>query len=164
MLLLSIYKERGSKMGHLLKILLTTILFIISSQGFAAVDIVECEDVEGNRSFQKVCPPGSSQIGKKKIATGTGAKEESKGANIEAILYSIPDCEACDEIREFLGNRNISITEKDVNDNIELQTELTELTGALKVPTTVIGEEVLTGYSRSKFLNVLKAAGYEEDS
>jgi glutaredoxin len=128
----------------------------------AAVKIVECEDEKGNRSFQKICPPNSTMIGEKKLSTGAGSADTSN-VNINAILYSIPDCEACDEIKEFLGSRNIPITEKNVNDNIELQNELTELTGALKVPTTVIGEEVLTGYSRSKFLSILEAAGYKDE-
>lgn len=129
----------------------------------AAVNIVECEDEQRNRSFQKVCPPGSTMISEKKILTGARPEKDKRISNIHATLYTIPDCEACDEIREFLGTRNIPITEKNVNDNLELQTELTELTGALKVPTTIIGEEVLTGYSRSKFLSVLEAAGYKDE-
>jgi len=151
-------------MGHILKILFATLVFI-SSQGFAAVNVVECEDELGNRSFQKACPPGHTQIGEKKLSTGATQDSNNSNANIQATLYMIPDCEACDEIREFLGTRNIPITEKNVNDSIELQTELTDLTGALKVPTTVIGEEVITGYSRSKFLSTLEAAGFrDEDS
>lgn len=135
----------------------------ISINSFAAVKVVECEDELGNRSFQKVCPPESTQVGEKKLTTGADSESKSGNAsNIQATLYVIPDCEACDEIREFLGSRNISITEKNVNDNLELQKELTALSGSLKVPTTVIGEEILTGYSRSKFLSVLEAAGYKD--
>lgn len=150
-------------MKQLLKFLFAALFITSSLQGFAAVNIVECEDEVGNRSFQKVCPPGSTMIGEKTLHTGSGSDGKSQNVNIQATLYMIPDCEACDEIREFLGTRNISITEKNVNDSIELQTELTELTGALKVPTTVIGEEVMTGYSRSKFLSVLEAAGYKDE-
>ena len=140
-------------------------IVLFSTNLIAAVNIVECEDPQGNRSFQKNCPPGSTQLGEKKIKTGSDSSEKkSSNINIQATLYLIPDCEACEEIKEFLGNRNISITEKNVNDNIELQNELTELTGALKVPTTIIGDEVLTGYSRSKFISALEAAGFKEDS
>jgi len=142
--------------------LISTLFALSTLNSFAAVKVVECEDEEGNRSFQKVCPPGATMIGEKKINTGTSADTTSKQTNIQAILYLIPDCEACDEIREFLGSRNIPIIEKNVNESIELQTELTDLTGELKVPVTVIGEEVLTGYSRSKFLSTLEAAGYKD--
>ncbi len=146
-----------------------TITLLVSSLVFlnvhSAVNIVECEDEEGNRSFQKVCPPGFTKVGEKKLATGTSSKEtKSDNVSIHATLYMIPDCEACDEIREFLGARNIPITEKNANDDIEIQNELTELSGALKVPTTVIGADVITGYSRSKFLSALEAAGYKDDS
>ena len=148
---------------------LSSCLFILlipffSVTSFAAVKVVECEDKSGNRTFQKVCPPDSMQVGEKKLTTGAESNNKDSNANnIQAILYLIPDCEACDEIKEFLGSRNISITEKNVNDNLELQKELTALSGSLKVPTTVIGEEILTGYSRSKFLSVLEAAGYKKE-
>ncbi|GJM17708.1 MAG: hypothetical protein DHS20C13_30350 [Thermodesulfobacteriota bacterium] len=150
-------------MKHLLKILFATLFITFGLQGFAAVNVVECEDETGNHSFQKVCPPGSMKIGEKKLKTGASAEKKSSNTNIQVTLYSIPDCEACDEIREFLGTRNISITEKNANEDIDIQKELTELTGSLKVPTTIIGEEVLTGYNRSKFLSVLEAAGYSDE-
>lgn len=164
MSLLSIIEKEGYKMKHLLKTLITTLILVNSSQGFTAVNIVECEDKQGNRSFQKVCPPESSQIGEKRLRTGVSTDKESTNvSSIRVILYTIPDCAACDEIKEFFATRNIPITEKSVNDNLELQKELTELTGGLKVPTTIIGDEVLTGYSRSKFLGILKAADYKKE-
>lgn len=150
-------------MGKLTSYLFVLFASLYSIHAFAAVKIVECEDEAGNRSFQTTCPPGHTQLSEKKIKTGSDTdKAKSKASNINATLYVIPDCEACDEIKEFLDNRNISYTEKNVNEDIELQKELTDLTGSLKVPTTVIGDEVLTGYSRSKFMDLLKKAGYEE--
>ena len=151
-------------MKRLIVLFLAILLTPFSFNVISAVSIVECEDAQGNRSFQKTCPPGSTQLSTKKINTGSSnsAKKEANNVNVKATLYLIPDCEACEEIKEFLGSRNISIAEKNVNENIELQTELTDLTGSLKVPTTVIGDEVLTGYSRSKFIAALEAAGYKE--
>lgn len=144
--------------------LMVTLLFPL--QAMAAVKIVECQDDDGNRTFQKTCPPGTTEVGAKQFSTGSGSAGAGAGqsVNIQATLYVIPDCEACEEVKEFLGSRNIPVTEKNVSDDIQLQNELTELTGALQVPTTVIGEEILTGYSRSNFLQALKKAGYEEDS
>lgn len=150
-------------MGKLISYLFVFFASIYSINSFAAVKIVECEDEAGNRSYQKSCPPGFTQLSEKKIKTGNNNdKSKSSPSNISATLYVIPDCEACDEIKEFLTNRNISYIEKNVNEDIELQKELTDLTGSLKVPTTVVGDEVLTGYSRSKFMDLLKQAGYEE--
>jgi len=147
-------------MKRLINILFTATIIIFSLQGFAAVNIVECEDKEGNRSFQKTCPPGSTMVGKKKISTGGGLDSSSKSGNIQVILYLVPDCDVCDEVKEFLNVRNISITEKNVKDDIELQNELNELVGALKVPTTVIGDEIVSGYNRNSFKSALEAAGY----
>jgi glutaredoxin len=137
----------------------------------AAVKVVECEDEQGNRSFQSACPPGSILVDEKKIPTGDipppplvrkSETDESGGANINATLYYIPECGPCDEVREFFQLRQVSITEKNVNENIEVQNELKELRGSLKVPATVIGEKVITGYNRSELIAALEAAGYKE--
>lgn len=151
-------------MKHITALLIAIFLSSFSFNVISAVSIVECKDADGNHSFHKVCPPGSSQIGERSIKLRTNSDNKTSNKNIQATLYLIPECEACDEIKEFLGSRNITITEKNVNENINLQTELTDLTGSLKVPTTVIGSEVLIGYNRSKFINALKEVGYNEDS
>ncbi|MEM7027871.1 MAG: glutaredoxin family protein [Pseudomonadota bacterium] len=153
-----------SKLPIYLFILFASVIF--SANSSAAVSVVECEDDAGNRSFQKTCPPGQTQIGEKKISTGTNSKENdnNNAADIKVTLYVIPDCDTCEEVREFLNTRNISITEKNVNEDLEMQKELSAITGSLQVPTAIIGDEIITGYSRSKFLEVLEAAGYKEDS
>lgn len=139
---------------------LSLTLFTLSSV-HAAVNIVECEDEDGNRSFQKVCPAGSSIVSEKKINI-RGGSAPSKSSDIQAIIYVVPDCDTCSEVKEFLSNRNISITEKNVKEDIKLQKELTDLAGSLKVPTTVIGDETLSGYVRKDFINALKTVGYKE--
>ena len=54
--------------------LIKTITLLVASLIFlnvnAAVNIVECEDKKGKRSFQKTCPPGLTKVGEKKIKTG----------------------------------------------------------------------------------------------
>ena len=139
---------------------------LFSANGYAAVKIVECEDENGNRSFQKTCPPGFTEVGSKKFSTGSGSAGDGaqSSSDIQVTMYMIPDCESCDVVREFLQTRNISVTEKDVSEDIELQKELSDLAGSLQVPTTVIGEEKLTGFSRSNFISALKKAGYQEES
>lgn len=138
--------------------------FSFCSYLFGAVTVVECEDEQGNRSFEKTCAPGSTQVGKKQFNTGAVSSEKKLAMNIQAKLYMIPDCESCDDVKEFLNARNIPITEIDVSDDIELQNELKNIAGALKVPTTLIGDEILTGYNRSSLLEALVAAGYEENN
>lgn len=142
--------------------LLTLSLATISA--IAAVNVVECEDVNGNRAFYKICPPDTKMIGEKKLSTGLNDEEKSS-IDINATIYIIPDCDTCEEVMEFLQGRHISITKKIIDKNLELQTELTKLTGGLKVPTTVIGDSVVIGYNRAELKAALKENGYtKEDS
>ncbi|OGT74971.1 MAG: hypothetical protein A2W76_00385 [Gammaproteobacteria bacterium RIFCSPLOWO2_12_47_11] len=136
-----------------------SLFFLLFSTHVFAVSIYECEDSEGNRTFQERCPPGSSPIQEKKFRTGK--KDTNKPAvDINAILYSVPECDACQEIREFLTFRGISYTDKNVSDDIELQNELKEVAGELKVPVLVVGEKTIKGYNRTDILKALETAGY----
>jgi glutaredoxin len=153
-------------MRHFLQINILLIVGLFSLNTTAAVKVVECEDEQGNRSFQKVCPPGSTMVSEKKLATGKGEATKaisSSSSNIQATLYFVPDCEACDEVKSYLKNRNISITEKNASEDVSIQKELTELTGTLKVPVVVIGEKTITGYNRSELKATLENAGYKEE-
>jgi len=144
-------------MKHCLKILFATILISFSLQGFSAVKIVECEDEQGGKSFRTACPPGSTQVGSKKISTGSSGRDNDY-SNINATLYFIPDCDTCDEVREFLNANGVSFDEKNANETVEIQEELTKISGGLSIPTTVIGAEVIVGYIRSEFEAALAKA------
>ena len=139
---------------------------IFSLQAMAAVKIVQCEDAQGNRTFQLACPPGTTQVNSMSVASGTGtpADQDKQAANITATLYYIPDCDACDGVREYLRDRNIPITEKNVMGNVDLQKEMKEVSGKQSVPVVVIGKKVLIGYNRTDLKNALAAAGYVEKS
>jgi glutaredoxin len=139
------------------------IAWLFSLDLMAAVTVVQCEDEQGNKSFQSACSPGSKQVDAKRLATGAASPSGDPGAAaISATLYYSPNCESCEVVREYLRNRNIQITEKNVYDNLELQKELTDLTGKQTVPVTVIGDKVMTGYSRAELSAALAAAGYQE--
>jgi len=144
-------------MKHCLKILFATILISFSLQGYSAVKVVECEDERGGKSFQKTCPPGSTQVGSKKFSTGSSGSDNDY-SNIKATLYFIPNCDTCDEVREFLNANGVSFDEKNANETVEIQEELTKISGGLSIPTTVIGAEVIIGYIRSEFEAALDKA------
>lgn len=147
--------------------LLITLFFLTTAlSSNAAVKVVECEDENGNRSFETTCPPGTTTIGEKKISTGTGdnKSETTNKTNIQATLYQVSGCDACEQAKEFLSNKGVSVIEKEVSTDVSLQKELTDLSGALKVPTTIIGDSILTGYNRSEFLNAIEKMGYVDDT
>lgn len=126
----------------------------------AAVKIVECEDKEGNRSFQKTCPPGSNLINEKKIRSVGESKAEQYTSTFKlkksATLYVIPECDTCDEVREFLTDNEVLITEIDVSSDYEVQTKFEAIAGSLRVPVTVIDEKMIHGYKRSEFKAALE--------
>ena len=144
-------------MKHCLKILFATILICFSLQGYSAVKVVECEDEQGGKTFQKACPPGTTQVGSKKISTGSSGSDNDY-SHIKATLYFIPNCDTCDEVREFLNANGVSFDEKNANETVEIQEELTKISGGLSIPTTVIGAEVIVGYIRSEFEAALAKA------
>ena len=131
----------------------------------AAVKIVQCEDEQGNKTFQKVCPPGTKQVDEMRVSTGGAGSADTGnqgGGNITATLYYVPDCDSCDGVREYLHDRNIPITEKNVFDDVDLQKEMKDVSGKQSVPVVVIGDKVLIGYNRTELKQALAAAGYEE--
>jgi glutaredoxin len=137
-----------------------SLLFCFFSAQVFAVSIYECEDEDGNRFFQERCPPGTTPVQEKKLLPDK--KESTASLDINATLYSVPECDACQEIREFLTFRGISFTDKNVSDNLELQNELKDVAGELKVPVLVVGDTIVKGYNRTEILNALKGAGYVE--
>ncbi|MBF8270533.1 MAG: glutaredoxin [Gammaproteobacteria bacterium] len=148
-----------------LRIYAFLLAWIYSLNVMAAVNIVECEDEQGNKTFQSACPPGTKQVNEKRVATGTATPTtagQGSGTNLSATLYYSPNCESCEVVKEYLRNRNIQINEKNVYDNLDLQKELTDLTGKQTVPVTVIGDKVLIGYSRADLSAALATIGYTE--
>ena len=133
---------------------------------FSAVDIVICEDAEGNQTFQKTCPPGTSLVGEKKISIGKGSSGTVDLSKLSVLLYTIPNCDTCENVAIYLRSRDIPFTEIDVSKDLKKQQELTKLSGKLSVPVTVIGsnregtvlydaEEVISGYDREKIGAIL---------
>ena len=137
-------------------------LLWLGAQCASAVTIVECVDSRGERSFQAACPPGTTQVDQRQIRTGedTAPAANAEAPVITATLYVVPNCDPCEDVRDFLQSRNVSVTVKDASTEQAVQEELKKVNGTLKVPVTVIGGKVLAGYSRSGLLEALEAEGY----
>ena len=152
-------------------IVLFAVAFLFFSRPLLAVSIVECEDQEGNRSFQKSCPPGYTELNRKRFyvkgAPGdraTGEPATALGAGQSATLYMIPACDTCEEAREFLEANGVSVTEIDVSSDSAVQAEFAALAGELKVPVTVIDGRLIRGYSRAEFRAALEAGASGPDA
>ncbi|MGB1884883.1 MAG: glutaredoxin family protein [Gammaproteobacteria bacterium] len=148
-------------MPILLRMLILT-YGLVAAAGSQAVTVVECVDADGNASFMDKCPPGWAKKSEKLIRRG-GPREPSLSEIAAAnpiIFYTVPDCDACDLVRNAMTGRNIPFRERDVQDNAEMQQELQEVSGGLTVPALKIGDRVLSGYSRDAIDDALADAGY----
>ncbi len=141
-------------------LILFTFLLVINPA--FAINIFECEDANGNITFQDRCPPGATPVNQRTYATDATDATES-GPVSPLMLYAVPDCDTCDQLKEFLQVRNLSYTEIDVYSDIELQTELKEIAGELQVPTLIIGDKILTGYNRTQLRQILTESGHISD-
>ena len=123
-----------------------------------ATKIHQCEDQFGNRTFEKHCPPGTVSVSSKEYsARGPQLNKELPAL----VLYAIPECEVCDQLRDHLSGNNLRVTEKNIKDNGELQQELKSKTGGeIRVPVLLIGDKVVAGYNRESLSTALKEAGY----
>jgi len=130
-----------------------------------AVTIVQCEDADGNRTYQESCPPGTEVVETKNVYTGpkeSAPDLEALQEDKPVVFYSVATCDACDLVRSYLNTRGIPFSEKAVGDDAELQEELIAKTGELSVPVVTIGEEVVEGYNKPVLKDKLDAAGYPD--
>jgi len=134
---------------------------LFSANAFA-VKVYECEDELGNRSFEQQCPPGTTSVKEKNYSTRASSAASGQSKLVPLVLYFVPDCDVCDEVKEFLTVRNISFTGKNIKDNGALQQELKGKTaGNLRVPVLLIGDKAIAGYNRDSLASALTDAGYE---
>ena len=140
------------------RIFMTLVFFSIFHVQYSfAVNVVQCEDQEGNRSFRAYCPPDMTLVGEKNLQTKTHPTP-----TVTPVVYLAPKCPACEAVRKFFQEREISTEEKNIDGNLELQNELKELVGDLKIPTIVVGDRVLTDYKKADLMNAMMAIGYSE--
>ena len=73
------------------QIKLTALLFVffLIPINVSAVEINECEDEEGNRSFQKKCPVGTTSVNKKKLfIKGNQSNLSPKRASTYSFIFA----------------------------------------------------------------------------
>ena len=145
------------------QIKLTALLFVffLIPINVSAVEINECEDEEGNRSFQKKCPPGSTSVNKTNYATRGSDPTSAQSKPVSVVLYLKLDCRTCDQVKEFLTVNNIPMTEKNVTDNDEIREELVITTGInAGVPVLIVGDQLIRGFDNIRMASLLRDAGY----
>jgi len=137
------------------------LLLLLSWAGTsAAVTVVICEDNRGERTFQTTCPPGTTELNKKEYGTAAPTPAATDTVKPALILYRVPACETCDQVKEFLTLRNLQFIETDVSMDIGLQEKVKQLVGELQVPVLTVGDKVIKGYSRAAMAQALTESGH----
>ncbi len=136
-------------------------LLIISaaSVASAAQKMYKWVDEQGNVTYQDRPPPTGVQV-LEEYQEPNAATEEEK-ATVAVTLYSVPICDACDLVRSILQKNGIPFTEKNAEQNAEVQKEIKDRAGQLGVPTLFIGERTLIGYNSVALRDELTAAGFK---
>jgi glutaredoxin len=145
---------------NMIKSIILIFGFCVVSSSSWAVKVYECEDEQGNRTFQSQCPPGSTPVNEKNYSTGGGSSGDEDEVT-ELVLYRVSNCHLCDQIKEFVSEKNLSLTEKDVESDFDLQQELkSKNNGQLRVPVLLVGEKAITGFNPEELTAALAGAGY----
>ena len=72
----------------------------------------------------------------------------------QVIVYTQPNCYYCKKLKEFLGQKGISYSEKDVAQDLQAYEELAA-TGHMSTPLTKIDGEIVVGFDRKKLETLL---------
>jgi glutaredoxin len=133
-----------------------------------AVTLYKWVDDQGNISYQDTPPPTGRKYEEKSFSD-QGARTGSTNAEVAlsravqespVVLYTANNCDSCDLASKILESNNIPYDTVGVDTDSAAQQELIELIGSIRVPTLIIGDEVLNGSNRTMIENALTRNGY----
>lgn len=84
-------------------------------------------------------------LGQEERASRRAAAEISQRNNHQLVVYTMEGCQACGIAKRHMQDRGIPYVEKDIDRDPSAFTELSRL-GEVRVPTFVVGDEVLVGF------------------
>ncbi len=150
----------NNPLAYTLALLISVLLtFTVSAR-----TVVECRDPDGTLSYRDHCPPNEAKTGEKRLRNAPQAAELPTAEIAKknpVTLYTVPNCDACDLVRLQLQTRAIPFTEKDVSTAADTQQELQAASGAVTVPTVLIGAQAQAGYDRAALNQRLTEVGYK---
>lgn len=74
-------------------------------------------------------------------------------------IYTTPTCHFCQMSKEFFKENNVSYTEHNVANDMEKRQEMIDKSGQMGVPVVFIGDDMVVGFDKRKFVELL---GLEE--
>jgi glutaredoxin len=125
---------------------------------------------DGKVTYTDRAPAGA--VGKVTSLSSTGSVVADASLPLElrqsaqrypVTLYSLAECEPCNEARQFLRVRGIPYAERLIA-SAEDGEALQRLSGARDAPTLTIGAQALRGFSTELWNSYLDSAGYPRES
>lgn len=161
------YLSQNLYPGHNLPRLVLASIIICGINIAIAGNLYKWVDSGGNVTYQDT-PPSSdvsfenqsyndpdSELKEEVELTVVTAAEENP-----ITFYSILECDPCDLVRLYLEKHALPFAEKDIQSNVTVQQELQLRAGQLKVPTLIVGDEVIDDYSKNAMRRLLAEKGY----
>ena len=146
---------------------LTGLLLSVTCMAVQSTSLYKWVDADGNVTYQDEPPPENVSYEKTDLVEPVSEVSDDLGLSIEEAarenpvsLYTIPICDVCDLVRQYLERRSIPFAEKNVQSSPARQEELQSLTGQLSVPVLAVGDSVLDGYSKTAIRDLLGQKGF----
>jgi alkyl hydroperoxide reductase subunit F len=73
----------------------------------------------------------------------------------KVTVYSSPDCAYCYTLKSYLEKNGIEYEEINIYEDEQAYERMVEFSNQRNVPVTVIGEEIIVGWDKEKFKEVL---------
>ncbi len=70
-------------------------------------------------------------------------------------IYSTPTCHFCQMSKEFFKENNVAYTEYNVAADMEKRQEMIDKSGQMGVPVIFIGDDMIIGFDKKRFVETL---------
>lgn len=74
-------------------------------------------------------------------------------------IYTTPTCHFCQMSKEYFKEHNVTYTEHNVATDMEKRQEMIEKSGQMGVPVVFIGDEMIVGFDKRRFDELLGIEG-----
>ncbi len=70
------------------------------------------------------------------------------------VVYTSSTCPYCDSVKEYLNERGVSYTEKNISTDVDARKELMKM-GHMGVPVTIVDGEEVVGFNKERLDELL---------
>lgn len=81
----------------------------------------------------------------------------------KVTIYSTPTCQYCNQAKEYMKENEIDYKEYDVSSDADRRKEMIEMSGQMGVPVIVIGDDLMVGFEKDRFKELVEAHADDSD-